>query len=47
MIACCFCFTEMPGVNDTERAMDAINTGWDNRNGDWVCADCIIEEGKL
>lgn len=47
-IICTGCGTEMPGENNVEALEDARNIGWEERPFQGlVCADCIIEEGKL
>lgn len=48
-IACTLCHDVMLGRTRAEAIADAKAIGWEERFGQaqWVCADCLIEEGKL
>lgn len=46
-IACALCHDVMLGRTRDEAIEDAKAIGWESRRGQWVCADCILEEERL
>lgn len=46
-IACRLCHDTMMASTKAEAVADAINVGWDTRQGQWICDSCILEEEQL